>query len=261
MNLINGLFSNLDIKTIKGKKVCIVDSHNYVFPIWAQHYYLNCEKPCNLITFDFHSDTMKSFLRYIFKNNSKLDLNDYKKFEELNKERISNININDMHSLILAADELKNDEHIDAACKLDIINEFHTVINGPTYCKDYYHENGFSYNSKPCYSLCPRRIICNGDCTNPKKYYSMILSDITFKDIKFTIPKNPIILDFDLDYFPCRSSLTPANSSILNSLIKKADIITIAREKDCFNYSRKEDDFNNDEAESLLLKLIERALL
>ena len=67
---------------------------------------------------------------------------------------------------------------------------------------------------------------------------------------------SPFILDFDLDYFASATMFDEVFSDRLAFLIKNAIVITIARERDCFESERADENFQNDEALHLLLNLI-----
>jgi hypothetical protein len=45
----------------------------------------------------------------------------------------------------------------------------------------------------------------------------------------------PFILDIDLDYFNTRKAVQPADHAVFHELIRRAAIITVAREPSCVN--------------------------
>jgi hypothetical protein len=49
----------------------------------------------------------------------------------------------------------------------------------------------------------------------------------------FSIENTPYILDIDLDVFNTRAAISPPRSDLFRRLIHHAELITIAREKDC----------------------------
>lgn len=256
MCLQQGMFSNLEIRSIQGKKIYLVDRHNYVFPIWASFIHNNGGHPRKLVTFDYHTDTRKAFCSYMSRVGKQRDIYTSEELEKIREERIRLINIDSIDSLISAADDLNNDEHIRLAYELGIISEYHVINCSATYCD----ENGYYYKNDLCYDTCPKRLGCKHECPPEFNQYKVSrLENIYLEDVNFNIPQGPIILDFDLDYFPCRSSFLPRNSSIISSIIKAADIITIAREENYFNSCKKQE-FNVEEAQSLLLDFISKSL-
>lgn len=243
-----GEFSNLTICEVSGKKIFIVDSHQFVLPIWA---FETARKtwPLNLVSFDYHTDTHECFNQYIgdtVAENVKM----------VREERLARINMDDLKSLIEAAQDLAWDEHIVTAIKLGIINKVNIIHrSNPGWNKPeiFYFRNDvcnscLKYNE--CEKNCPEEIM---------NYYYGCLEDVYLENTGFSIPQYPFILDFDLDYFPKRSSLLPKGKILIKKLIRNAEIITIAREKDCFDYNKKEN-FEVEEAITMILELISRCL-
>ena len=70
----------------------------------------------------------------------------------------------------------------------------------------------------------------------------------------------PIALDFDLDYFRNKNDLDDCFFQKVESLIKKASVITIAREPKYFGYCKTDVDFSVFQAEEILLSSIRKVL-
>lgn len=247
--LTNGGFSNLSIVTVRNKNVYIFDKHHFALPIWALGIDNN-KRPINLISFDYHTDTVAPFNKYAFKKIYREGLNSVLKdvFEQANEiqiQRLNQIDSNDLNSLLNAVEDLEHDEHITTAHDIGIINQYHILNKSdetPMFNDEYLYKNEF-YN----YEL------------NEIEHISC-LDDEFINQSGFNKPIGPFILDFDLDYFPTRKSFNPINISIIKELIEEAEIITITREKECFD-DLKHEDMDVQEAERLLLELITRILL
>ncbi|HBJ2614745.1 TPA: UPF0489 family protein [Clostridium botulinum] len=255
-----GQISNLRILCINNKKVYIVDDHNYVLPIWS-YYSLQNDYKYDLITLDYHADTIIGFNDYAYEKAFKTSYVDtFQLRDRFREEKVKEILNNKSFNIILDNTRLLDcDEHILAAWELGIITEYHVI-----YCMDKYEEYGgehcknekiyceaFENPTKYCYKTCPE--IEKNRCHNR-------LDDEYLKDIKLNLSNRKYILDMDLDYFQTRESLKPIRRNIINGLIKNCEFITIARSKKYFNELRIDYSFNIDEAENNLVKLIEEIL-
>ncbi|WP_157827597.1 hypothetical protein [Niallia nealsonii] len=139
---------------------------------------------------------------------------------------------------------MEHDEHITTAHNIGIINQYHVVNKSdetPMFNDEYLYKNQlYDYELNEI-----EQISC--------------LDDEYINQTGFKKPSGPFILDFDLDFFPNRGSFNPINTSIIDELIEEAEIITITREKECFD-DLKHEDIDVQEAERLLLELITRTL-
>ncbi|MGV8027093.1 MAG: hypothetical protein AB2L18_11095 [Anaerolineaceae bacterium] len=121
---------------------------------------------------------------------------------------------------------------------------------------DYYiTENFFSFAPQQ-----EKPNLYEGDYQSLLAYRLNRLEDTYITDMKFCILKDPFILDFDLDYFPTKESLHPKEKGIIQELIQKAQFITVASEKEYFEKKREQEGFLIEEAEILLLELIESCI-
>jgi hypothetical protein len=76
-----------------------------------------------------------------------------------------------------------------------------------------------------------------------------------------TLFERPFILDLDLDYFNTRKSVAPADPSTFYDLIRRAEIITVARESSCVELcSLDGEELNSQFLESAVMTHIEAAL-
>ena len=70
----------------------------------------------------------------------------------------------------------------------------------------------------------------------------------------------PLILDFDLDYFITDDSINDKLKNCIAPIIKKASVITIAREPEYFDKCKIQSNYYNTKALNNLLKMIEEVL-
>ncbi len=213
------------------KKVSVVDSHNYVLPIWAEY----CAKEkieYRLITLDYHADTMPCYNRYSFNMqsiNASVDHNE-------EKERIYNRYVKEPYNIKnieeMTAKYVYHDEHIMTAWNLGYLSEIFCI------CKE-------------------KDVISKGI-----EHYLVMNSKTTKEDLfEFCkeATKERYILDIDLDYFTSKSVFEVIKWMIIE-LIKDAEIITIAREKRYFDYckDKTETEWTNEIALKSTLELIEK---
>ncbi|NMC60228.1 MAG: hypothetical protein GYA51_12730 [Candidatus Methanofastidiosa archaeon] len=249
-------FSNLKIFKVKTKEVFFVDYHQYVLPIWA-YYSLTNRHRYTLVTFDYHTDTRQAFNLYAHKKTK--EMYQFRRTEEFRNKFLQSIDSTSINSIISVTKLLANDEFIRAAMEFKYIIRPQVVTVEQThndYDIDYYNTENF-------FNLAPQQITpkpYEGDDRFLLAYRLNRLEDSYIKDTKFFIPKESFILDFDLDYFPTRESLHPHEKEIIRELIRKAQIITIAREKEYFKKTREQEGFSNEEAEKLLVELIDSCL-
>ncbi|KGP78390.1 MULTISPECIES: UPF0489 family protein [Paenibacillus] len=246
--LSEGDFSNLRIENILGKMIYVFDKHHFALPVWALTADKN-KRPYNLISFDYHTDTVAPFNKYAFRKvyEDKMKSSTKDEFQlanEIISERILKVDTDDLSSLLNAVKDLEYDEHITTAHELAIINEYH-VINKSDSIAMFKGEHLYT-NDSLSYEI--------GEIES-----NSCVDDNYIEQTGFKIPEKPYILDFDLDYFPKRSSFSPERSSFLRQIIENAEIITIARERECFD-DLKLEEFEVDEAEKLLLNFIAAVL-
>ena len=230
------LCSLYDKKIIYNTPVVIFDDHNMALPVWGT-FANKLKQSLRLITFDFHADTHDPFAAAVGPHDF-----DFKRFEKdvlsNNKHDIDNFTFEDVYKL--SCDYVANDEHILTAYKFDYINGYHIFCElSKDECADYERwdrKRGLSafYHTR-----------------------SSILN-MTNDEI-LQLCSIPFILDFDLDYFSTAIMFDEIFAQKINPLINQATVITIAREPRYFELERIEDNFQNKEAQNLLLRLIESA--
>jgi len=229
-------FSNLRIIKMESKMIYVIDKHQYNLPLWGNLSFENGES-YTLVSIDFHPDTNPPFYQSaLLEATLKDDENAEDLTKKIIKRKVSLINREDILNLIDVSDELSNDEHINTAMELSYLSDYH-MIN----CMDKHeYDTGIHYKVS-------------------NDYFSS-LEDEMFDSINFDIPDENIVLDIDLDYFSKKDSFNPQNSHIIENLIKKAEIITIARSKKYFEYLKK-DEFDLDECEKSCLNMIKKIIL
>lgn len=225
-----------DKKTIYNTPIIIFDDHNMALPVWGT-FANKLKRSLKLITFDFHADTHDPFAAAVGPHDF-----DFKKFERevLHNSNldIDNFNFEDLYKL--SCNYVANDEHILTAYKLDYINGYHIFCElSKDECEDYEQ-----WDRKRGLSA----------------FYRTRSSILNMSDDEILeLCSVPFILDFDLDYFSTTTMFDEIFVQKINPLITQATVITIAREPCYFKLERTEEDFQNEEALNLLLRLIESA--
>ncbi len=233
----NGDFSNLRILNIKGKKVYVVDQHQYTLPLWADESIKN-EMRYSLVSIDYHPDTNPPFWQ---KSHYKAIMKDDKRAEYLTdffiQERLQSIDSNNIELIIALPKDLNNDEHIHTAYALGYLSDYH-MIN----CMDA-HE----YDKGTHYLIA-------------EEHFSS-LEDEMFESIDFKLLEDKFILDIDLDYFLTKKSFEIDSDRYIKELIRKSEFITIARSKKYFEYLKKpQEDFTLETCEKMCIEMIEKYL-
>lgn len=233
----SGDFSNLKIINIKGKKIYVVDQHQYTLPLWAYETIIRNES-YELVSIDYHPDTNPPFWQ---EAHYEAIIKDDEKADELTKgiiqRKIKEINSIQLEEIIKIPKHLNNDEHINTAMALGYLSDYH-MIN----CMD-----AHKYNVGTHYLI-------------GEEFFSS-LEDEMFKSIRFKIPEDKFILDIDLDYFSIKGSFRIESDSIIKELIKRSEFITIARSKKYFKYLKKpQEDFTLETCEKLCLEMIRKYL-
>ncbi len=225
------------IKEIAGKPICIFDDHNMALPVWGT-YSNRIGLPMNLVSFDYHTDTHMAFNCYIHnETGSAIAYNMYGLKNPYIKNllrrvhfSISDFSFEDIFAL--AVGYLKNTEQIITSCDFGYLSSY-MIVNrtdgeGESYEVDD-RLNGYraTYISKE--SL---------DRLMPEK-----ISD-------------PIAVDFDLDFFGSLDDYDDRLKSKIAPLIKRATVITIAREESYFESCKVDKSFRNEDALQRLLDFI-----
>lgn len=222
-----------DKRIINDIPVVIFEDHNMALPVWGT-YASKLKQPLRLFTFDYHADTHDPFAGAVGPHDF-----DLKRFEEnilcKIKYDICDFNFEDVYKL--ACGYVRFDEHILTAYKFDYLTGYHI------FC-------ALSNDELVNYERDDRRRGINA-------FYHARSSIRNMKNEEIQgLCDSPFILDFDLDYFASAKMFDEVFSDKLAFLIKNATVITIARERDCFESKRADENFQNDEALTLLLDLI-----
>jgi hypothetical protein len=254
-----------------GKNVYIVSSHHHVLKAWAEVRGAVTAPP-NLITLDFHTDTLEPFLRHIAHQVERRPA-DSLDAEALGRIALVNeINFQDEASVERAIQLLRHDEHIQAATRSGILNlAFVVSFDGKAteseeekqYDDEYPYlirkfrsdipalpprPHHFAIPEGRCFILPHQcRIGCteiphNDDCNYavsnevleaPYLHRELDLAQEIATSIGIPdLLAEPYILDLDLDFFHTHKSLSPDDPSVFHSLIRGALAITIATEPD-----------------------------
>lgn len=218
---------------INGIPVYIFEKHNMALPAWGTI----CSKigaSVNLISFDTHTDTLPPYNCFLHSENQDGESGLGNPFvKELLKDcrySIDNFSFQDVY--VTATEDLKNTEQIKTAYRFGYIKAYTVVhkLEAEGY-EEYDREMGYEceYHRYPC---------------------------IDWK--RLSSIKEPLIVDFDLDYFNSREDFDVDLGKNIRPLLKRAVGITIATEPDYFHALKKEDDFSLDEALEKLLQMIEK---
>lgn len=213
----------------------------------------------NVFSLDYHSDTHKTLLRYLY--NQEVEYNENIKDEEIFK------NIEEKRKLIIKwylsgfikleeiLKDLKNDEFLDFAIRGMVVEKI--FVHGPTILSENNNEivsvidnpNSFKDNEILLYS--------------PQNNTNELIEDyILEKSINLITNKidnnffEDFILDIDLDVFNTIKSINPKQSEIFRWLIKKAKLITIAEELEYVDELKEDEIINVDYLIEKLEKLI-----
>lgn len=211
-----------------GCPVYIFDSHNYSFPAWGTVSHGN-GKSYRLVSFDRHADTHRPFSAAILT-------------EDNLEEWIGNLRLQRNEFLFedafRACNCLRNDEQIKAAYDFGYIDGYtiicHLSKRDCAEYADYDAQEGYSNVSYCSWNMAKDFLIAHGE----------------------RLLDNPILLDFDLDFFPSLSNLSDEFFELVNPFICAAEGITIAKEPFHFD-SNKVENVSLDEAlEKLLFHLL-----
>lgn len=220
---------------LNDKQIFICEEHHHVLKFWHQFI---ADQPY-LLTFDYHTDLHRALQGYMNKLSYKIKPWKNQDEWDLEQSRVLSAMIDDQWSSI---DNLKHDEHIDAALKSGCIKK------ALVYSHDSYHGK-------------PQRVYCiNGNedydgqlvINNSQSYHelSTVINttelESRFRLFDLCIPRNEwlnnYILDIDLDFFQSRQSITPPDDSFFKMLIDNARGISIAKESGWVNKWREEHD-------------------
>ncbi len=242
---------------IHGKLIRIVESHEEVLLDWAEARRA-AGRALTLVTLDRHTDTAPA-LRVDFVDNEDEEPDDAQlaRWQKRVLMRFRDAEVEDLDELVK---RLENDEHIDAALRLGILDRALIVSS---------QEGRTGDATTPGAKLV--RPECAPDCADAphgsaacaRRRFDAQLESATLgpalTHLGFeTTPSAPYVLDIDLDTFATRRGLAPDDAAVFHELIRGACLITIAREPEYVSESL--DDHDADEIEAAVLAHITQAL-
>lgn len=286
---------NITTEHICGKTVFTFDSHHEALLPWAQcARYLGMSP--RLLTLDYHCDTRPAFIGHSTVDIA-ADAGD-EDWESRAAVEVAKINFRDEDTVREAILKLRFDEHIRAAVQSGIIDIAFAIVGGSISNEYLSNEQRVAeaewrecwqdepWVPKPkveapyTYSIPDERIIelphqkVRARDQPPSRMYANLALESGFLqgrlDFIETITKSagvpglfeaPFILDIDLDYFNTRKATQPADHLVLHELIRRAEMITIAREPRCVtDLQKRGENLTSDWLEAELKRHIREAL-
>lgn len=230
------------------KEVFICENHNEVLPFWSK---FKKYKPY-LISFDHHTDLHCAFQGKINGIGSKYKPETQDEFLKIQQELLLQLEENNFSNI----SELKNDEHIDAAIKLEffekaLIYSFDSYWNRKDRVWTIDFEEDYQNQKIIVNSICVKE---NDNLIETSKLEPCfnIFDEYIDKDLW----QNNYILDIDLDFFKTKKSIAPQDGSFFKSLIDNALGISIAKESRFVDYVKQDEDLSADYLLEKLLKFI-----
>lgn len=169
----------MDKLYISGKDIYVFEDHATALSAWAKVRRKLSQKS-NLITLDCHTDTHTAFTKHIYyqEGGSMLPRN----IDELSQQICSGINYENEHSIKEAILKLRNDEHIDCAVKIGIINSAFVISyfghRGTLSIEETEHQNQY------------RSAYENGNST----FFSPEPFDKSLEELNYTVPDDKIFI-------------------------------------------------------------------
>jgi hypothetical protein len=235
------------------KRVFICEEHHHVLKFWQQFKDL---KPY-VLTLDHHTDLNLAYQHELYSRDKQSNYANKEELTAYKSQLLREVSEGNFEAI----KKLKHDEHIDTAVKSGIVRK---VL---VHAKDSYMSrpsNVYSINGDEDYA---GQLIIN----NPRNYQDPDLA-INSKQLKDSfllfdrcIPREEwlgnFILDIDLDYFMTTKAIRPKDSTFFKMLIKKALVISIAKESHWVGVWQREHDvlLTVDYLLEELFKLIESA--
>ena len=226
---------------IAGIPVYIFEPHNLALPAWGT-VSSRLGMPLNLVTFDSHTDTHLSFNSYIF------DLTDEApEYEEYGLKnpiisdvmkhthfKIDDFCFEDVYRVTMGY--LKNTEQILTGMDWGYLSSY-IVIN---------REDGSSFGYERDDQL--------------MGYNATYLSRESWDTWSADSVQDPLVVDFDLDFFGRGSDFNEDFKQKAVPLLKRAKAITIAREPKYFEACKVDESYTNNQALRQLLSLIKESI-
>lgn len=222
-----------------GTSVVIFTDHNYALPVWGRHSNTN-NTSYRLITFDYHADTHSPLAHFVACSETFAEYGpNHPAIKALLKNRHYKSNDFCFEDVLEIADVVKNDEHIQTADWFGYIDSYVVICHMSENDAQYYQETDRrNYNDATYYTK--------------GSFNALSLGDVEL------IANKPFVLDFDLDFFDSPSVFSEAFTERVSTLIKKATLITIAKEP---TYCSSTETWNCQKALDMLIKLIESCLI
>lgn len=275
---------------INNKEIFIFEHHHHAIVHWYKISNSLNKKPA-LLTFDYHTDTKLAFLQHNYKK-----LNGAEHSRLINEANLMTSSIDTMSDVVNVVDKLKNDEHIDFAIRAGIISHAYVISNNTSNpvkseeLKKWEIENKNIIKiytgqqaTKPIkhtYSMPINSILefdnehfSEWNIYDERERANLAIDD---KNLDYRLKKikevnnsifwneydflDNFILDIDLDYFNTIESVKPKKLNLFYELIRKAKVITIAKESYFVNKCKLDDKLTVAYLREELLKHISLAL-
>lgn len=224
---------------IAGISVYIFESHNLALSAWGT-VSSRLGAPLNLVTFDAHTDTHPAFHGSIVEETGEPP-EEYGLDNPIIRDLLEAVHYKREDFLFedvwqLAVGYLENTEQIFAGMDWGYLPSY-TVIN---------REDGASIGYEQ-----DDRIM---------GYNATYLSRESWDNWSAEAVQDPLVVDFDLDFFGCSSDFDDAFKQRAVPLLKRAKAITIAREPKYFRDCRVDESYTNDQALNQLISLIKESI-
>lgn len=187
-------------RIVGGKRVYEVEDHHHVLIPWAEER-KRLGQPFHVLTLDHHTDTLPVYTHYHETHPG-----------ETHQILYSPETISD------ALDDMRHDEHFDFAVRNNIIRS----------AAIFSHVN-FAVDVNPAVKIVHTPPAEGEEAA----YYVRILeSDFLMENLRSAPVTMPYVLDIDLDVFKGERSIQPSDPACFYNLIRRAEAITISRERD-----------------------------
>lgn len=265
-----GVRGAVRFRTGLGKPVAVFEAHHYALVPW-QEWSAQYAGPVRLLSFDYHTDKHRAFLRHAFRVAGE-DLGNLEvEAEKIRLARLGSLSGCDPASIAAAVVDLKHDEHIDAALKCGILDlafvvsrddQGHIESNEQiAFDQEWEAKDGLPWwmlnIPRPPHSknstyripedrliILPKETHCQTEA-DERRWRDGVLESVFLRDRLDRISRIcatggvpdlfdlPFILDIDLDAFNTRRAVSPIDAEVFYELIRRAIGVTIAREPGC----------------------------